>query len=90
VLITGGHNSGQTITNLLFNNNQTVKTTICARQAGEFHGTGCTLASAIAALIAMGNSIPDAIELAQAYVDSAIKQAHQFGKGQLFPNRSPQ
>ena len=87
VMLTGGHESEQKISNHLFHKNQNIKTTKWSRQAGEFHGTGCTLASAIAALMAMGYSIPDAIELAQTYVDKGIKQAHQFGKGQLFPER---
>jgi hydroxymethylpyrimidine/phosphomethylpyrimidine kinase len=88
--LTGGHASDQKVNNYLFHKNQSVKTTEWPRQAGEFHGTGCTLATAVAALIANGHLIPEAIELAQAYVDSTIIQAQQIGKGQLFPNRFPQ
>ena len=74
--------------NHLFNNNEKLASYEWQRQAGHFHGTGCTLASAIAALIATGQSIPDAIELAQTYVDNTIKQAIQLGKGQRFLHRS--
>lgn len=45
------------------------------------HGTGCTLASAIAALLAQGMSLPDAIEKARAYLFGAIEKAQGFGKG---------
>lgn len=45
------------------------------------HGTGCTLASAIAALLAQGVSLPEAIERARAYLFGAIQNAQGFGKG---------
>ncbi|OUR87573.1 hydroxymethylpyrimidine/phosphomethylpyrimidine kinase [Cycloclasticus sp. 44_32_T64] len=90
VLITGGHESTATIKNSLFHDKQIRRTSVWPRQAGEFHGTGCTLASAIAALMAKGHAIADSIELAQEYVDKAIKQAHQLGRGQAFPDRSQQ
>ena len=88
VLITGGHLSGGHVSNQLFHQQQLISTCQWPRQTGGFHGTGCTLASAIAALIALGNPIPEAVEQAQAYVNQAIKQAHQVGKGQAFLNRN--
>lgn len=45
------------------------------------HGTGCTLASAIAAFLAQGISLPEAIERARAYLFGAIQNAQGFGKG---------
>ncbi|MFN4023192.1 MAG: bifunctional hydroxymethylpyrimidine kinase/phosphomethylpyrimidine kinase [Hyphomonas sp.] len=45
------------------------------------HGTGCTLASAIAALIGQGASLPEAVERARAYLTGAIANAKGFGKG---------
>lgn len=45
------------------------------------HGTGCTLASGIAALIAQGQSVSDAVEGARAYLHEAIKQAPDLGRG---------
>lgn len=45
------------------------------------HGTGCTLASAVAALLAQGVSLPDAIERAREYLLGAIQNAQGFGKG---------
>ncbi|HEX3867458.1 MAG TPA: bifunctional hydroxymethylpyrimidine kinase/phosphomethylpyrimidine kinase [Gemmatimonadaceae bacterium] len=45
------------------------------------HGTGCTLSSAIAALLALGHDVPDACEDAQAYVAAAITAAGTLGVG---------
>lgn len=87
VLITGGHETGNTINNRTFHHNQLIQQLSWPRQAGEFHGTGCTLASAISAHIALGESIPSAIEKAQTYTDTAIQKAHKLGKGQLFLSR---
>ncbi len=87
VLVTGGHVTGSIIRNHLFNQHKNIETYESTRQTGDFHGTGCTLASSIAALMARGHSVPDAVESAQSYVDNAIKQATQYGKGQYFLNR---
>ncbi|HIF18002.1 MAG TPA: hydroxymethylpyrimidine/phosphomethylpyrimidine kinase [Cycloclasticus sp.] len=87
VLITGGHENGDSIINTLFHNGQTIEQNSWERLTGEFHGSGCTLATAIAAQIALGNSISEAINIAQQYTDNALKNAVQIGKGQLFPNR---
>lgn len=81
VLVKGGHIPGARFTDLL------------ATESGEHffeagridttstHGTGCTLASAIAALLARGMALPDAVEKAQAYVHEAIRTAPGFGAG---------
>jgi hydroxymethylpyrimidine/phosphomethylpyrimidine kinase len=45
------------------------------------HGTGCTLASAIAALLAQGRSVPEAVEQGRDYLHGAIKSAKGLGKG---------
>ncbi|MEO1189621.1 MAG: bifunctional hydroxymethylpyrimidine kinase/phosphomethylpyrimidine kinase, partial [Pseudomonadota bacterium] len=45
------------------------------------HGTGCTLASACAALIAQGQDVPKAVEGGRAYLYEAIKQAPGYGAG---------
>lgn len=87
VLITGGHEDGETIINLTFHGNTIIQQLKWPRLAGEFHGTGCTLASAISAQIALGESIPKAIEKAQTYTNTSIQQAHKLGKGQFFLSR---
>jgi hydroxymethylpyrimidine/phosphomethylpyrimidine kinase len=45
------------------------------------HGTGCTLASAIAAFLAQGRSVPEAVEQGRDYLYGAIKAARGLGKG---------
>ena len=45
------------------------------------HGTGCTLASALATLLGQGLPLPDAVEGARAYVHAAIRAAPGFGAG---------
>ncbi|PCI70262.1 MAG: hydroxymethylpyrimidine/phosphomethylpyrimidine kinase [Piscirickettsiaceae bacterium] len=87
-LITGGHESGVSIINALYHNNRLIEQSNWVRLAGEFHGSGCTLATAITAHIALGKPVPIAIQHAQQYTDRTLKSAIQIGKGQLFPNRT--
>ncbi|PCI21427.1 MAG: hydroxymethylpyrimidine/phosphomethylpyrimidine kinase [Piscirickettsiaceae bacterium] len=87
VLITGGHGQAEQIFNHLFQTDQATQQYGSERLSGEYHGTGCTLASAIAALIATGEPIQNAVEQAQAYTATSIKNARKIGKGQLFPYR---
>jgi hydroxymethylpyrimidine/phosphomethylpyrimidine kinase len=86
VLIKGGHGSGADVVNRLFaSGNQCTWT--WPRIAGGFHGTGCTLASAIAALLAHGKPIVEAVEEAQAYCNHALQTAYAIADGQRIPNR---
>ncbi|MDF1763257.1 MAG: hydroxymethylpyrimidine/phosphomethylpyrimidine kinase [Oleibacter sp.] len=87
VLITGGHMPGPNIFNHFFQAHEAIRVSKWPRQAGEFHGTGCTLAASIAALIAQGNSLSNAIEQAQDYTNTCIARAQQIGHGQAFPCR---
>lgn len=50
-------------------------------QTGSTHGTGCTLSAAIAALLALGNPLPQAVFQAKAYVHGAMLHAPGLGKG---------
>lgn len=50
-------------------------------ETSSTHGTGCTLASACAALMAQGQDIADAVDAARAYLHHAIEQAVPLGKG---------
>jgi hydroxymethylpyrimidine/phosphomethylpyrimidine kinase len=84
-LITGGHESGDSIINTLFHNEQTLQQYRCERLAGEFHGSGCTLATAIAAKIALGEPVPIAIQQAQEYTDKALKKRPTNWQRAAFP-----
>lgn len=57
------------------------------RRAGAFHGSGCTLASAIAARIALGDALHDAVVGGDAFVQRAIGRAFRPGRGQAVPGR---
>ena len=64
-----------------------VRSDAWTRLSGSYHGSGCTLASAIAALIANGETIPDAVRAAQEYTWNALKAGFRPGMGQLIPDR---
>ncbi len=88
VLATGGHGTGERIVNQLYRLDQPTREWALERIGGEYHGTGCTLAAAIAAGRAQGLTLEAAIEQAQAFVLTAIRRALAVGKGQPVPDRS--
>lgn len=59
------------------------------RLAGSFHGSGCTLASACAARIALGEPVEEAVANGQALTQGWLAQAFRPGRGQLVPLRRP-
>lgn len=86
VLIKGGHGDGDVIVNRWF----------CVdaqrrwqwpRLAGEFHGSGCTLASAIAARLAQRPDMGAAIDGAQTYTQRSLALAFAIADGQSIPDR---
>lgn len=64
-----------------------VRSDAWTRLPGSYHGSGCTLASAIAALIAKGETVPDAVRAAQEYTWHALKAGFRPGMGQFIPDR---
>jgi len=87
VLATGGHGTGEVIINVLYRRNAEPQRWHIERIGGEYHGTGCTLASSIAAGRACGLSQHAAVAQAQNYVHRAILQALRVGEGQPVPDR---
>lgn len=85
-MITGTHDDTASVRNHFFTRAGTRRWE-WPRLPGSFHGSGCTLASACAALLAQGLSLEEALEQAQAYVHRTLETAWQAGKGQLIPNR---
>ena len=57
------------------------------RLPGSYHGSGCTLASAIAGCIAGGANIEDAVRDAQDYTWNTLKNGFRAGMGQFIPDR---
>lgn len=87
VLATGGHGQGEDIINTLYLRDQEPGLFRVERIGGEYHGTGCTLAAAIAAGRASGLPARSAITQAQNYVLGAIRHALKVGNGQPVPDR---
>jgi hydroxymethylpyrimidine/phosphomethylpyrimidine kinase len=82
VLITGGHLDLEKIPNVLTTNDGHLVFTIARVHSAHTHGTGCTLASAIATKLAQGQSLAAAVEQAVEYVSAAIHEAPGLGRGQ--------
>jgi hydroxymethylpyrimidine/phosphomethylpyrimidine kinase len=88
VLIKGGHGPDQSsVVNRWFTESAS-RSWKWPRLPGHFHGTGCTLAAAIAALLARGQNMGDAIDLAQSFVNEALESAYSIAPGQKIPNRA--
>jgi hydroxymethylpyrimidine/phosphomethylpyrimidine kinase len=81
VLIKGGHSEGTEAVDLLIDNTGTTRLAAPRISTTNTHGTGCTLSSAIAAGLAKGLALPDAVRAAKAYVTAAIAAATGLGVG---------
>ena len=82
VLLKGGHLEGPVVTDLLATDDGTVEAFEAPRAVTRHtHGTGCTLASAIAAGLAQGMALRGAVVRALAYVRAAIAAAPGYGQG---------
>lgn len=87
VLITGGHEPGPHIDNRLYANHRQLETFSWDRLPHQYHGSGCTLASGIAGLLAQGLDPFAAIHEAQEFTWHALQQGFRAGMGQHIPNR---
>ena len=87
VLVTGTHENTAQVVNTLYGHNGVVRSDSWQRLAGTYHGSGCTLASAIAATIANGLEVSDAVKDAQEYTWQTLKAGFRPGMGQYIPDR---
>ncbi|MGB9429205.1 MAG: hydroxymethylpyrimidine/phosphomethylpyrimidine kinase [Gammaproteobacteria bacterium] len=87
VLIKGADEDTAEVHNVLFSRGGTRQDFTWPRLPGKYHGSGCTLASALAALLAQGQDVHEAAERAQRYAWETLKHAWGLGKGQAIPNR---
>ncbi len=92
VLITGTHERSTDVVNSLYGTSPSgasglIKAYHWERLAGSYHGSGCTLTSAIAACLAHGLSMEEAIQEAQEYTWQTLKNAFRPGMGQFIPDR---
>ena len=81
VLIKGGHREGEDATDLLYDGKIFNRLTSPRIDSANTHGTGCTLASAIAAYLAMGEPLPIAVGRAKEFITEAIRLARPLGRG---------
>ncbi len=88
VLLTGGHESGNHVVNRWFRPDRPPLAFHWPRLEHEFHGSGCTLSTAIAANLALGNEMEDALRQAQEFTWNALRHAFRAGAGQHLPDRS--
>jgi hydroxymethylpyrimidine/phosphomethylpyrimidine kinase len=87
VLITGTHEPTPQVVNTLYGAGGVVRSDTWQRLPGSYHGSGCTLASAVAAMLASGLEIPEAVREAQDYTWHTLKRAYRPGMGQFLPDR---
>ncbi|ROR34794.1 bifunctional hydroxymethylpyrimidine kinase/phosphomethylpyrimidine kinase [Inmirania thermothiophila] len=87
VLLTGTHEPTEHVVNRLWGNLRLLERFTWERLPGSYHGSGCTLASAIAGLLAQGLEPFTAIHEAQEYTWEALRAGYRPGRGQHLPNR---
>jgi len=87
VLVTGTHENTPKVINTLYSERGIVRSDSWPRLPGIYHGSGCTLASAIAALLANGLPVSDAVREAQEFTWQALQYGFRPGMGQHFPDR---
>jgi hydroxymethylpyrimidine/phosphomethylpyrimidine kinase len=91
VLITGTHENTIEVVNTLYgeegDKTVLIRSDAWKRLPGSYHGSGCTLASAIASLLASGVDIEDAVREAQEYTWQTLNGAFRPGMGQFIPDR---
>ena len=87
VLITGTHENTPQVVNDLYNEDGVIRSDRWDRLPGSYHGSGCTLASAVAAGLAGGLSVNDAVREAQDYTWKTLAAGFRPGMGQFIPDR---
>lgn len=87
VLITGTHENTAHVANTLYGAQGIVRADEWERLEHTYHGSGCTLASAIAASMAHGSSINDSVIEAQDFTWQALRAGFRPGMGQYLPDR---
>jgi len=87
VLITGTHEQTPKVINTLYGERGMLRSDSWVRLPGIYHGSGCTLAAAIAALLAQDVDVPEAVKEAQEYTWQTLNAAFRPGMGQHIPDR---
>lgn len=87
VLVTGTHATTPDVVNTLYYAEGVARRDVWPRLPGSFHGSGCTLASAIAATLARGLDMGEAVREAQEFTWQSLQAGYRPGMGQHVPDR---
>ncbi len=87
VLVKGGHGRGAVVSDLYFDGRRFREIRHPRIRTRATHGTGCTLSAAIAANLALGAEMEEAVERAIAYLERALRKGIYPGKGRGTPDR---
>lgn len=87
VLVTGTHEDTPEVVNNLYGNRRLLESFTWERLPYNYHGSGCTLSSAIAGMLAHGLEPFTAVYEAQHYTWETLKYGYRIGKGEYLPNR---
>ncbi len=87
ILVTGTHEATPDVINTLFYAQGILRSDTWERLAASYHGSGCTLSSAVAATIARGLDIGEAVREAQDFTWQSLKFGYRPGMGQHVPDR---
>ena len=88
VLLTTSDSSEIQVEHRLYHDSNLIRKFTYKKLAGQYHGSGCTLSSSIAALVALDVGVEDACEKALDYTYQSLLSAKKVGKMQYHPNRT--
>lgn len=88
ILLTGADEPTQKVTNILFTKDGVLEKFDWPRLPHNYHGSGCTLSSAIACYLAQGVTIVEAVKKAQQFTWQSLQAAQALGNGLWFPKRA--
>ena len=87
ILLTGTHGKTSDVVHILYSGSRELKRYHYERLPHKYHGSGCTLASSLAALLATSNEIESAVGQALDYTHKTLVHGKRIGMGQFHPNR---
>ncbi len=87
VFVTGTPGDAHDVSNVLYGSEGVVRSDSWQRQAGPFIGAGNTVSATIAAMLANGLDVPEAVFEAEEFTNAALTHAQRLGMGKLVPDR---
>lgn len=87
ILLTGTQENTPKVVNNLYHRNGRLRSDTWERLPGSYHGAGCTLSSGLAACLAQGLSVEEAVRQAQEYTWQTLANGFRPGMGRFVPNR---